>query len=481
VNAHAYGQEDNSDFRALPHSIEAEQALLGAILINNDAFFAVSDFLRSEHFYEALHQRIFEICAHLIPQGRKVNPITAKDHLDANAMVGEITQAQYLIRLAAEAATIVNARDFGLSIKDMATRRKLIAIGEELVDRALNADFIDKPIPDHADAVIGQIQDAVHGDEAFGLKSIHTLAGSALTQISDAMEGKSIIGWSTGLKGLDGMIDLMAPGEMIPLYGRSGGAKTALATQLGMAVARQGGRVLQIQMEMKGENVAMRVLSTGTGVSVQRQRSARINMSDYERLHEQASALKDLPFYLINPGRCTTTKLVSLIQAAKRRLGGLDMIIIDHQRLVRSEGRMTDIQTVENFFQEMVELKHEMNAVIMPLVQLKTDDPRLMPEKPKVSSAWGGDAINQSADMILATHNEYRVLKNNPPQAEKGSHKHAEWLARCGPAEGKIEIGVLKNRSGTEGDYRPFGFDGARMLFSDLEDSRADGNPMGLF
>lgn len=482
MNAHTQNEREfapveDESFKLAPHNIEAEQALLGAIFVNNDAYYLVSDFLRSDHFHDEIHRRIYEVCVQLIADGKRANPITAKDFLPADMEVGEITLGQYLVNLAVNATTVANAGDFGRSIQDLATRRALITAGEELVNMALDMSADEKP-EEVANTAIEALQNAIHGKKVRGLKSIHDLAVEAVTKTNEAYQGMSIIGYSTGLADLDKMIDCMAPGELIPVYGRSGGAKTALATQIGMNVAKVGGKVLMIQMEMQGFAIAQRVLSTATGISVQRQRGAKIGESEFERLIEEQNALKDVPFSLINPGRMTWAKMAAYIEAVKR-VRGLDMVIIDHHRLITPEPKQAPIEAIEEAFYGMMDLKARLNIVMMPLVQLKREDPRYEIAKPKIYDAWGGGAIEQSADVILATHNEYRQLIKNEP--DKGTNKHGQWLEKCDKWEGKIEIGVLKYRNGEEQPYKPFLFAGERMLFSDISKPEYEADPMGLF
>src|SRR5690606_31484478 len=131
--------EDEKSFRLAPHNVEAEQALLGAILVNNEAFYRVSDFLVPEHFYEPVHREIYEVISKVIRAGRAATPITLKTHLPEN-LIADVTMPQYLARLAAEATTVLNAADYGQSIYDLAIRRHLILIGEEMVGTAYDAD-----------------------------------------------------------------------------------------------------------------------------------------------------------------------------------------------------------------------------------------------------------------------------------------------------------------------------------------------------
>ncbi|PHQ71758.1 MAG: hypothetical protein COB93_02465 [Sneathiella sp.] len=468
--------EDQNLYRMAPHNLEAEQALLGAILINNDAYYTVSDFLEVDHFHEELHRKIFYVMGQLLSDGGKVNPITIKSFLDPDAMVGEVTVTQYLVHLATEAATIVNAPDYGQAIKDMYQRRKAIDVAEGLVNAMLDVD-VDLTPKAAIDQAITHLHEAATSKSIVGLKTLHDLAGDSIQKTSDVYAGKELAGYSTGLNDLDKMIDCLVPGDLVPLFGRSGTFKTALSTQIGLSVARQGGKVLMIQMEMKGYQIAQRVLSAETGISAQRQRQGKLGEPDFERLINSQATLKDLPFWIYTPGKMTWAQMSLFIERIKR-LRGLDMVIIDHQRRVAPEGRMSAIETIENFFNGMMDMKQQHDLIFMPLVQLKTDDMRFQVDRPKVNNAYGGDVINNSADLIIATHNEHRLLMKSP--VETSSSKYGAWIEKCDKWKGKAEIGCLKYRNGAELPYRTFNVDGPRMLFSDISKPEFENNPMGL-
>ena len=472
-----FAPHDDEPFKAMPHNLEAEQSLLGAMLINNDAFYVVSDFLLSEHFYEQIHQNIFYVISQVLADGKTATPISIKGYLQPDQMIGELTVAAYLIRLATQAATVFNAKNYGQVIKESYQRRLGITIAEELAGEMMEAD-VDKPPREIIDGAITSLHEAISGKEIEGLKTVYQLAGDSITKTNDAYSGEKLIGFSTGLADLDSMVDCLEPGHLVPLFGRSGTFKTALATQIGMSVAKQGGNVLMIQLEMKGYEVARRVLSSVSGISAQRQRRGKINPADFEKLVRSKEEIKGLNFWIHNPGSMTWAQMRVFIERVQR-LHGVDMVIIDHQRRVKSEARMDPIATIENFFNGMMDMKQEHDILFMPLVQLKTDDMRFAVERPKVNNAYGGDIINNSADMILAAHNEFRILKKSPP--DKSSSKYLDWQAKCDEWEGKMEIGCLKYRDGEELPYRTFNVDGPRMLFSDITKQEAAGDPMGLF
>src|SRR6478735_204951 len=226
-------------FRSAPHNIEAEQALLGAILVNNEAFYRVSDFLEPRHLFEPIHQKIFEITRDLIRAGKTATPVTLKTFLDANVDLGGITVSQYLARLAAEATTIINAEDYGHTVYDLSIRRALIQVGEDMV----NVDF-DEPV-DFSPR--NQIEDAERrlyelaetGRYDGGFQRFAQALTTAIDMAAHAFQrdGK-LSGIATGLDDLDRMMGGLQQSDLVILAGRPGMGKTALATNIGYNVAR---------------------------------------------------------------------------------------------------------------------------------------------------------------------------------------------------------------------------------------------------
>src|ERR1700704_4688448 len=191
-------------YRAAPHNIEAEQSLLGAILVNNEALYRVSDFLEPIHFFEPIHQQIFEIARSLIRTGKLASPVTLKTFLPADANIASLTLPQYLARLAAEATTIINAADYGRAIYDLAIRRDLIQIGEEMVNVAFDApvDFAPREQIEEAERRLYDLAET--GRYGGGFLRFETALTTALEMASHAYQrdGK-MSGLSTGLRDLD--------------------------------------------------------------------------------------------------------------------------------------------------------------------------------------------------------------------------------------------------------------------------------------
>ena len=230
--------EDEKSFRLAPHNVEAEQALLGAILINNEAFYRVSDFLMPEHFYEPIHREIYEVCGKIIRAGKSATPITVKTYLPDN-LIAEVTMPQYLARLVTEATTVINAADYGQSVYDLALRRNLIQIGEEMVSTAYAAD-VDLTAPKQIEEAEKQLFDlAEKGRYDGGFQAFNVALRDAIEMASEAYSRDGTLsGTATGLSDLDRLMGGLQRSDLIILAARPAMGKTALATNIAFHVAR---------------------------------------------------------------------------------------------------------------------------------------------------------------------------------------------------------------------------------------------------
>src|ERR1700757_3415693 len=226
-------------FRTAPHNIEAEQALLGAILVNNEAFYRVSDFLEPKHFFEPIHQRIFELIGGLIRAGKTATPVTLKTFLPAEADIAGLSVNQYLARLAAEATTIINAEDYGRTIYDLSVRRDLITIGEDMVNLAYEAPVDATPQSHIEDAERKLFELAETGRYDGGFQRFAQALTTAVDMAAQAYQRDGgLSGLATGLTDLDTRMGGLQNSDLIILAGRPGMGKTALATNIAYNVAR---------------------------------------------------------------------------------------------------------------------------------------------------------------------------------------------------------------------------------------------------
>jgi replicative DNA helicase len=250
--------------RTPPHSLEAEQALLGAILVNNTAYERVSGFLEGQHFFDPLHQQVYEIAGKLIAEGRLATPITLRPHFENAEPVGDVPVPAYLGKLAVEATTIANARDYGRTIRDLAMRRQLILIGEDIAKAAFeaNIDFPPKQQIEEAETRLYAL--ARSGGSDTPELEHPAILDSALRHIDEASRNRGKpLGVTTGLTDLDRRIGGLRPGHLIILGGRPSMGKSALAES--MLTACQVPAMF-LSMEMTADEVALRELSAETGL-----------------------------------------------------------------------------------------------------------------------------------------------------------------------------------------------------------------------
>src|SRR5487761_2695456 len=269
-------------YRSAPHNIEAEQSLLGAILVNNDAFYRVSDFLEPKHFFEPIHQTIYETAGSLIRMGKIATPVTLKTFVPAETDIGGMTVGQYLARLAAEATTIINAQDYGRTIYELALRRDLIRIGEDMVNVAFDApvDFAPRAQIEDAERRLYELAETGRYDGGFQLFSQSLTTAIDMAAHAFQRDGK-LSGVATGLDDLDRMMGGLQPSDLIILAGRPGMGKSALATNIGYNVAKawqgdvradgntvttNGGIVGFFSLEMSAEQLATRIIAEQTDI-----------------------------------------------------------------------------------------------------------------------------------------------------------------------------------------------------------------------
>src|SRR6266480_3007237 len=226
-------------YRSAPHNIEAEQSLLGAILVNNDAFYRVSDFLEPKHFFEPLHQTIYETAGSLIRMGKVATPVTLKTFLPGDADIGGMAIGQYLARLAAEATTIINAQDYGRTIYDLALRRDLIGIGEDMVNVAYEApvDFAPRAQIEDAERKLYELAESGRYDGGFQRFSQAMKVALDMAANAYQRDGK-LSGIATGLRDLDSKMGGLQRSDLVIVAGRPGMGKTALATNIAYNVAK---------------------------------------------------------------------------------------------------------------------------------------------------------------------------------------------------------------------------------------------------
>ena len=478
-------------YREAPNNIEAEQALLGAIMVNNDAFYRVSDFLKPGHFYEPLHRKIYEVSADLIRLGKIANPVTMKTFVPAEERVGDMTVVQYLARLAAEAATVINAADYGRAIYDLATRRALITVGEDMVNVAYDAPVDMPPAAQIEDAERRLFELAETGRYDGGFQSFADAVNLAVDMANAAFQREGhLSGVSTGLRDLDRRMGGLQKSDLIILAGRPGMGKTSLATNIAFNIAQSyepaqqadgsfkaanGGVVGFFSLEMSAEQLATRIMSEQTEISSSKIRRGEISEGEFEKLVGCSQMMHRIPLYIDQTGGISIAQLAARARRLKRQRG-LDVLVIDYVQLMQG----TSARAQQNRVQEITEittglksLAKELEVPIIALSQLSRQVESREDKRPQLSDLRESGSIEQDADVVLFVYREEYYLKNSEPLEDLADAetmaKREKWLQKMTAVQGKAEVIIAKQRHGPTGTV-DLQFAGEFTRFSDLAD-----------
>jgi len=479
-------------YRQAPHNIEAEQALLGALLINNDAYDRVSDFLRPEHFYEPLHAKLYEVIASLVGLGKLANPVTLKPFIPADEKIGDITVFNYVIRLATQAVTIINAADYGRSIYDLYIRRSLINLGEDVVNTAYDAPVDLPPGKQIEEAEQRLFQLAEVGRYGGGFENFGEALTKAIDMAAAAHKRTSrLSGMSTGLHQLDARMGGLQPSDLIILAGRPGMGKTSLATNIAFNIAaaydgkkaqgkeegrgiegeQEGGIVGFFSLEMSSEQLATRIIAEQAEISSSKIRRGDISEDDYTRLLRATHKMQQVPLYIDQTGGISIAQLAARARRLKRQRG-LDVLVIDYVQLMSGSSKRSNdnrVQEITEITTGLKALAKELNVPIIALSQLSRQVESREDKRPQLSDLRESGSIEQDADVVLFVYREEYYLKNRQPK--EGTLEHQKWQADMEEVFGKAEVIIAKQRHGPTGTVH-LAFQAEYTRFSDLaEDS----------
>jgi replicative DNA helicase len=470
--------------RVLPHNIEVEQELLGAILINNEALYRVSDFLEPNHFFETIHQRIFELARSLIRAGKPATPTTLKTFLAGELDIGGLSLNQYLARLVAGATTIINAEDFGQTIYNLSIRRALITIGGDIINLAHDAPVDATPASHIEDAERKLYEIAETGRYESGFKNFEKALTTAVDMTAAAYQrdGK-LSGLSTGLRDLDSKLGGLQASDLVVLAGRPGMGKTALATNIAYNVAKawqgevradghmstvNGGIVGFFSLEMSAEQLATRIISEQTGISSSKMRRGDIDDSHFEKIKDRVIEIQHLPLFIDETGGVSVAQLAARARRLKRQRG-LDLIVIDYIQLMQGSTRRAmegRVQEVTEITTNLKALAKELKVPILALSQLSRQVESREDKHPQLSDLRESGSIEQDADVVMFVYREEYYLMNKEPRP--GTVEHEKWQADMEAVLGKAEVIIGKQRHGPTGTVN-LQFNAEVTRFADLD------------
>ena len=429
--------------RAPPSNLEAEQALLGALLINNEAIHVVATFLEPDHFFLPVHGRIYAAVMHMVGRREIATPVTLKPHFENDEALQDAGGAQYLARLAGSAVTDINAGHYGRAIHDLHVRRALIGLSEEMRDTAYDAPFDQPPLEQvgSAEAKLHEIIEGAPGTHT-ERRTIGTAAREAAAGIERAYQAEgALLGLPYGIEAIENSVGGLQSPDMIVLGGRPGMGKTGMALGIGLAVAGAGHQVLYASLEMSAEQLGKRALSILTRIPHYLMQTGRVEQSDFNRIFKETQRLDDLPLLIDDTGGQTP----DYIERSARRLhrqGRLAFLILDHLQLMRSpresraQGR---IQQITEFTMRMNALAKDLHIPVLLLSQLNRAGERTDNKVPQLSDLRDSGSIEQDAESILFLfHYAYYLAKIEPDVADTLAHEQMGQAARNGEEKGEV-------------------------------------------
>jgi len=477
---------------ALPQNIEAEAALLGALMIDNRLVEDVQLKLRPEHFFEPLHGRIYEAILRMTDSNRVANPVTLRPLFDADESMKEVGGPSYLAQLTGSGAAVIGARDFAAQVYDLALLRALVGVGRDLVEGALDTSETIAPLEQIEKAETELYKVAEEGGAEGKAKSFAEATKDALQMAERALNsGGHLSGLTTGLEALNSKIGGLHRSDLIIVAGRPGMGKSSLATNMAFAAAQRflrdaedgidpaksaGAPVALFSLEMSADQLATRILAEQSGITAENLRMGRITQHEFRDLARAAAELQSLPLYIDDTPGLTIAALRTRARRLKRQKN-IGMVIIDYLQLLQGTGRgghENRVNEISEISRGLKTLAKELNVPVIGLSQLSRAVEQREDKRPQLSDLRESGSIEQDADIVLFIYREDYYLKAVEPdfplpeETEKQA-KYEAWKEKYDPVAGRAELHVAKQRHGSTGIVR-VRFDGRTTKFSDAAD-----------
>jgi replicative DNA helicase len=446
----------------LRHNIELEQALLGAILVNNDAYHRVADFLRPWHFYEPVHQRIYEIAADLVGASKPATPIVIKAFPPNELMIAGMSANQYLARLSAEATTVINAVDYGRGILKLAEAREFIAIGSDIADaheRGAGCETSVKLAFERVDEL------RIEGVARNGtMRTAGAAAVELLDHVADLYQGtKTDDTIQTGLKDLD-YFGCFRRGSLVVCGARPSIGKTTVAGTIARNAAKLGASTLFFSLEMPMQQIIARMKAdmmfddvAGRPLTVNRILKADFSAEEFDRLTDAARSINTLPLIIDDASQATIGIITAKARAAHKRFARegrrLDLVVIDYLKFIKASDRYAGQRHYEvgEISAALKQLAKDMDVAVLLLAQLNRQVEGRADRRPQLADLRESGDLEADADAVLLLFREAYYLKDDPEL-----QTDAVKLRRFDECNGKLEIIIAKNRMGPTGTIKAY-------------------------
>ena len=461
--------------KQMPCNIEAEQAVIGSILVSNEIYDEISPLIDSQKFFDPIHSKIFEIIENLISKGLLANPITLKNHFENNEGLKELGGQEYLIKITKFSTSIKQALDYANIILEMHVRRELIKISESVLDQASSSSDVassGEEMIQNAEKSLFDLAERGHFNQSI-MKFDRALKQTIEMAKSAYQNEEGIVGVPTGLTDLDNRLGGMHKQDLVIIAGRPSMGKTALATNIAFHAAKniekKGSKstVAFFSLEMSSEQLSTRILSEQSRIRSNDIRRGKVSEKEFEQFIETSKNIYDLPLYIDETPAITISAISNRARRIKR-LFGLELIVIDYIQLMRTNGKKDwgRVQEISEITQGLKALAKELNVPVLALSQLSRQVESRDDKKPQLSDLRESGSIEQDADVVMFVFREAYYLERKEPSA--GSIEHAEWQQKMEEISRLADIMISKQRHGPTGNVK-VEFEAMFTKFKDLD------------
>ena len=443
-------------FKELPNNIEAEQAIIGSILVSNDIFDEISTIISSINFYDPMHQKIFEAIESLIYKGMLANPITLKNYFEDEK--DDLNIPEYLVKITKFSTSVRQAVEYSKIIYDMFVRRELVKISEQTMDNAklTELDSSGQTIIENTEKSLFDL--AEKGSSNSNLVKFDEAMKQTIEMASAAYKNEEgIVGVPTGLRDLDDKLGGLHQSDLIIIAGRPSMGKTSLATNIAFNAAQklqESGKKSSIaffSLEMSSEQLSTRIISEQARISSNDIRRGRISDEQFDKFLETSKNIAELPLYI---DETPAISIAAMSNRARRikRLFGLDMVVVDYIQLMRGTTYNKDgrVQEISQITQGLKAIAKELGVPVVALSQLSRQVEQRDDHKPQLADLRESGSIEQDADVVMFVYREGYYLSRKEPR--EATVEHAEWQAKMNEVAHLAQIIIGKQRHGPIGN-----------------------------
>jgi replicative DNA helicase len=469
-------------YREAPCNIESEQAVLGALLINNGALEHIGDQLKAEHFYEPLHSRIFEAIQKFNSKGQIANPVTLRHYFDQDEALADIGGGAYLAKLAASAITVINIADYSNMIYDLALKRQLIDVGEGMVNNAY-LHKVDVPATNQiedAEQKLFTLSSEGTGDRGF--RAIRHSVLGAIKQAEQAFKNQGLVGVTTGLLEMDKLLGGLQRSDLLILAGRPSMGKTALAVNVAYNAClslvedarkkglppKEAGSVGFFSLEMSAEQLSTRMLSSASKLNSSKITNGRISSEEFAHLVRVSQEMSSMPFFIDDTPALSIAGLRTRARRLKRQ-NNLKVLMVDYLQLLRGHSSLSQnnrVQEVSEITQGLKAIAKELDVPVIALSQLSRAVEQREDKRPQLSDLRESGSIEQDADIVMFIYREEYYLSRSEPNIDDTA-KYSKWQDDMNKVMNVAEVIVAKHRNGPIGNVK-LRFDSNLTQFSNL-------------